>query len=67
MRDDLTLKKHPIRGAIFGLIAGLGIALLLTSHSVMFLGGLTPLITIVFFLLLGILIGAAGPKRKSKT
>ena len=67
MRDDLRLKKHPIRGAVFGLIAGLGVALLLISHSVMFLGGLTPLIVVVFFLLLGVLIGAAGPKRKTKT
>ncbi len=56
-------RKHPVRGAFFGLIAGVGLALLLISHGIMIAGKLTPPIAVALMFVLGIVWGLAGPKR----
>lgn len=57
------VKRHPIRGALWGLIAGLGLALLLFSYNVVALGTLTPYVVIVLGVAAGIGFGALAPAK----
>ncbi len=63
---QIRVKKRPIRGAIFGLIAGCGLGLLLVSHSIMVAGKLTPFLAVGLTVLIGITLGLAGPKRRKE-
>ena len=53
--------RHPIRGALAGLVLGLGMSLLLISFSVIALGTLTPLVIVGLFLVLGVLVATLVP------
>jgi hypothetical protein len=55
--------KHPVRGAVFGLIAGLGVALLSITHGIMVIGRWTPHVAVATLFLLGIVLGLGGPIR----
>jgi uncharacterized membrane protein len=57
-------KRHPLLGLLAGLLLGLGLSLLLISHSIVFLGKFTPIVLIVVFLLLGLAAGLFGPVRR---
>jgi hypothetical protein len=58
-----TLKRHPIRGALWGLALGLGAALLLIGRKVIAFGTLPPLIVIVLGIAAGVLWAMFGPAR----
>lgn len=62
MANEST-KRHPIRGFFGGLLAGLGLAFLLISFSVVALGTLTPVLIIVVFIVIGVVVGLAAPAR----
>lgn len=58
-----TVKRAPIRGLLWGLIGGLGVALILVELAVIALGTLTPIVVIVVVGILGALWGSFGPAR----
>jgi hypothetical protein len=61
-----TVRYHPIRGAVYGLFFGLGLALLLMVFKVLALS--VPLIIVlgVLFLVLGGVWGRFAPPRATK-
>ena len=60
------LKRHPIRGALFGLLLGIGTAALLIMYAVIALGTLTPIVVIVLGVVVGVLWGMFGPAKGSR-
>lgn len=62
-----SIKRHPVRGAIWGVILGLGLALIAIGQSWAALGTWPPFV----FLLAGIVIGIAwstfGPAKPVKS
>ena len=69
---ETTIKRHPIRGAIWGLILGLGVFLLLTvAWPVIGLDAASSVLTkaaifAVVFAVLGALWGSYAPAKKPK-
>lgn len=59
-----TIRRRPIRGAIFGLIAGLGLALVLIDRAVIALGTLAPIVCILIGAVLGLAWAWFGPARE---
>jgi hypothetical protein len=57
------MKRHPIRGFIFGLLLGLGVAMVLISYSIIPLGIATPWVVIAAGAIVGLLLGLFGPPR----
>lgn len=57
------IKRHPIRGAIFGLLLGIGSAALLIMYAVIALGTLTPFVVIGLGVVVGVLWGLYGPAK----
>jgi hypothetical protein len=55
--------RRPVRGALAGLLLGLGVALVLVSFSVIALGTLAPLVVIVVGLVVGLLLATVVPAR----
>lgn len=53
--------RHPLRGAAAGLIAGIGVAVLLISFSVIAFGTRAPIVVIVAGGVLGIAMGLLPP------
>lgn len=64
--SDTDRQRHPIRGAIWGAVAGLGAALFLIGRAVIAFGTLAPIVVIVVFAVLGVLWGSFGPARSPK-
>jgi len=60
------VKRHPIRGALWGLLGGIGVALILINFAVIALGTMMPWIVIGVFIVLGILWGMFAPAKKPK-
>ena len=56
-------KRHPIRGLIFGLFLGLGVALLAISYSFAPFGGATVKALVIGFAVVGLILGLVGPTR----
>jgi len=63
---DQDLKRHPVRGGIWGIPTGLGLGLLAVNSQIFSLS----ITTLVAFAVLGIVIGAVwasfGPAKKPK-
>ena len=60
------VKRHPIRSAVFGLIGGIGAALLLVLYGKITLGTIWPIVVLIAVTVLGALWGMYGPRRKRK-
>lgn len=58
-----TVRRHPLRGAVWGVVLGLGAALLLIGRQVIALGTVLPLGVVLGCLVLGALWGAFAPAR----
>jgi hypothetical protein len=58
-----TVKRRPIRGFLWGLVAGLGLAFILINFAVIALGTLTPWVVTLAVGILGVLWGLFGPAR----
>jgi hypothetical protein len=63
---DQTVKRHPLRGLLYGLLMGLGIAILLITTNTVAIGTLPPILVVVFSTLFGIIWGLFAPPRKAK-
>lgn len=61
----MTVRRHPIRGLIGGLVLGIGIALILMLTSLPVFGEATVIVAIVAGGLLGLLVAMAWPARSS--
>jgi hypothetical protein len=62
-----SVKKHPIRGAIYGLLMGVGASLILAGQGVIAFGETGPfIIVIVIGLVVGIVWGLFGPAKDPK-
>jgi hypothetical protein len=58
-------KRRPIRGALSGLVLGLGVLLLMFIYSAATFTSLLPFVLIVVaFVVLGILVGLFAPARR---
>ena len=60
------VKRHPIRGALWGLMMGIGVALILINFAVIAFGTIVPWIVIGVFVVLGVLWGLFAPAKKPK-
>lgn len=63
MTNEPTLKRHPIRGFFWGLLAGIGVAFILINFAVVALGTLTPWVIALGVAVLGVIWGLVGPAR----
>lgn len=63
---ETTLKRHPIRGFIWGLITGVGVGLLLMVFSIVPLSIPTLIIYTAVSAVLGALWGMFAPPKKPK-
>ena len=65
---ETTTKKHPIRGAIWGVPMGLGLALILAGQGVIAFGDTTPFVIVVIIgMLISIVWSMFGPAKAPKT
>ena len=55
--------RHPVRGAVAGLLLGLGIALLLFSYAKIAVGTLAVPLVVLIGLVVGLLVGLFAPSR----
>ncbi len=63
-----TVKRRPIRGALSGLVLGLGVVLLLIIYSAAAFTSLVPFILIlVACVVAGALVGLFGPARQRRS
>jgi hypothetical protein len=66
MTTSGELKRRPIRGALWGLLLGIGVIALLVMYSVIAVGTLTPWVVLLAFIVLGALWGAFGPAKQTR-
>lgn len=67
MTDTATIKRRPIRGFIWGLVFGLGLALLLIGRAVIALGTNAPYVVIIIGAILGLVWAYVAPAKGPKT
>ncbi|MCH7789127.1 MAG: hypothetical protein IH940_06750 [Acidobacteria bacterium] len=65
-RPTPYVKRHPIRGALFGLGMGLGVAMILVGQAVIAFGTLSPIFVILAGVVIGILYGTLMPPKGPK-
>ena len=65
MAEQIT-KRHPIRGFIWGIFFGLGLALIAIGQGYAALGTLPPLILVIVGIVVGTLWGIYAPAKKPK-
>jgi hypothetical protein len=63
---ETTLKRHPVRGFVWGIVAGLGIGLLLMVLSIVPLSIPTLVVYTAAAAVSGLVWGIIGPPRKPK-
>lgn len=66
MEIPTEIKRHPVRGFLWGLITGIGLALVLVITKVIMLSIPSIVITIVVVALLCTIWGLVGPAKKAK-
>jgi hypothetical protein len=59
-------KRHPFRGAFFGLIFGFGLAEFGFNYGILLFGKYTPFILLAIGIVLGVAVGIMGPVRGKK-
>ena len=65
--EEPAVKRRPVRGALSGLLLGLGVLLLMVIYSAAAFTSLVPFILIlVAFILGGTLVGLFGPARRKR-
>jgi hypothetical protein len=64
---ETSVKRHPIRGVLYGLLMGVGVALILGGRAIVAFGSTKMIIVVVVFAVAGGLWGAFAPAKKPKT
>ncbi len=64
---ETSVKRHPIRGVLYGLVMGVGVALILGGRAIVAFGSTKMIIVVVVFAVAGGLWGAFAPAKKPKT
>jgi len=59
------LRRHPVRGLLWGALAGLGLALMLIDRSVIALGRIAPFLLIAGGAVVGLIWAYLAPPRRS--
>lgn len=59
----MTVRRHPIRGLLGGLLLGIGIALVLMLTGTALLGEYTVIATVLLFAVVGLGVALAWPAR----
>lgn len=62
-----VLRRHPVRGGIWGLVMGIGVALILVDRALIAIGTLPPLLVVLLFVVLGVIWGLVAPPRTKGT
>ncbi len=57
------IKRYPVRGALWGLVGGIGAAMVLISRAVIALGTLAPVVVVVAFIVLGVAWAYLAPPK----
>ncbi|MCP5027703.1 MAG: hypothetical protein GY929_15620 [Actinomycetia bacterium] len=60
------IERHPIRGALWGLVGGIGMAMVLISRAVIALGTLAPLVVVLVFIVLGVAWAYLAPPKAAR-
>lgn len=63
---DTTIKRHPIRGFLYGILFGLGLVFVVVGQGWAALGTTPPFLVFVGGLVVGTLWGAYGPAKAPK-
>jgi len=66
MAASTVKKSHPIRGALYGIILGLGLALMAIGRKIANLDSITPIILVLVGIVIGIIWGMVAPAKKPK-
>jgi len=67
MTATASTKRHPIRGALYGIILGLGLALMAIGRKIANLDSVVPIVLVVVGIILGILWSSFGPAKGAKS
>ncbi len=62
--DATVRKRRPIRGAIWGILLGLGLAAIFVGQKIVSLDSAMPWVLLVAGIVIGIVWGVAGPAKK---
>lgn len=66
MAASTTKKSHPIRGALFGLLLGLGLALIAVGRKIANLDSIVPILLVVVGVIIGVVWAMVGPAKQPK-
>ena len=61
----MSKRRHPFRGAFFGLLFGLGLGLMTIIYGITVLGGWTPWAAVVAGVVIGLAMAYFVPSRKA--
>lgn len=59
-------RRHPIRGALYGILLGVGLALLVIGRKIVNLDSVVPIVLLVVGIVIGIAWGMFAPAKKPK-
>jgi hypothetical protein len=60
---ERKVKRHPIRGFLWGLVAGIGLSLILIDQAVVAIGTNGPMVVVLVMAVLGVLWSFFAPAR----
>ncbi|MCP3936800.1 MAG: hypothetical protein GY708_15675 [Actinomycetia bacterium] len=66
MTAETTVKRHPIRGAIYGVVLGIGLALVAVGRKMITLDSIMPIVLIVVGIAVGVLWAMFAPAKQPK-
>ncbi len=61
-----NVKRHPIRGALYGVLLGLGLALAAVGQGIVALGTYPPFLILLFGIAAGVAWSMFGPAKSPK-
>ena len=61
-----TARRHPVRGALYGIVLGLGLALVAIGRKLVTLDSIMPLVIVVVGIVIGVSWSMLGPAKNPK-
>ncbi|MGY9073971.1 MAG: hypothetical protein ACKVHU_13620 [Acidimicrobiales bacterium] len=61
-----TAKRHPIRGGLYGIVLGLGLALMVVGRKIVTLDSVLPIVLVVVGIVIGVLWGMFATAKKPR-